>query len=87
MDYLIHDNKAGKAFQAYGYQFVTGRGYASFNDISNSDIYLNYAIEQGIWSDTIKTIPARSRRDCFYGLRKTYRTRTVRGRLQMVVLP
>lgn len=44
---LIHDNKASKIFRLYGYQIVTGRGFASFNDIQNSDVYLNYAIDKG----------------------------------------
>lgn len=48
---LIHDNRARQTFAAYGYQFVTGRGYAPFNDIQNADVYLNYAIDQGIEDD------------------------------------
>jgi len=48
---LILDNKAGKTFRSYGYQFVTGRGWAPFNDIQTSDVYLNYAIDQGVQDD------------------------------------
>lgn len=50
-DTLIHNNLASRTFRSLGYQFVTGRGYASFNDITASDIYLNYTIDQGIKDD------------------------------------
>ncbi len=48
---LIHDSWASQTFRAYGYKFVTGRGYASFNDITTSDLYLNYAVQEGIRDD------------------------------------
>jgi hypothetical protein len=41
----IIDNKVRTYFKQYGYIFVTGRGYTPANDISNSDIYLNYFID------------------------------------------
>jgi hypothetical protein len=48
---LIHHNQVSKILRSYGYQFVTGRGYSAFNDISTSDVYLNYAEDQGISDD------------------------------------
>ena len=45
---LILNNQAGKVFSTLGYQFVTTRGYGAFDDIQNSDIYINYYHEQGI---------------------------------------
>ena len=39
---LTLNNQVSKTFQAMGYQFVTARGWAAFNDITDSDIYLNY---------------------------------------------
>jgi hypothetical protein len=42
----IIDNNVRKYFNQLGYSFVTGRGYSSFNDIIDSDIYLNYLIDQ-----------------------------------------
>ena len=48
---LIHDNQAAHTFRAYGYKFVTGRGYAAFNDIATADVYLNYAYEKGARDD------------------------------------
>lgn len=42
----IIENKVREYFNQLGYTFVTGRGYSSFNDIVNSDIYLNYLIDQ-----------------------------------------
>jgi hypothetical protein len=47
----IHFNQAAATFRSLGYQFVTGRGYADFNDIVESDLYLNYALEQGARDD------------------------------------
>jgi hypothetical protein len=44
---LILDNQVAKTFRDLGYQFVTGRGYSSFNDIERSDIYLNFLKDQG----------------------------------------
>ena len=41
----IIDNKVRTYFKQFGYIFVTGRGYTPANDISNSDIYLNYFID------------------------------------------
>jgi hypothetical protein len=34
-------------FSSKGYQFVTARGFSSFNDINDSDIYLNYRKDLG----------------------------------------
>lgn len=48
---LIHANKASETFRAYGYKFVTGRGYAAFNDITSSDWYINYVEDNGIIDD------------------------------------
>jgi hypothetical protein len=48
---LIHHNQISKTLRSYGYQFITGRGYAAFNDINTSDVYLNYAEDQGITDD------------------------------------
>ncbi len=45
---LILKNQAANIFRNYGYQFVTGRGYSSFNDIETSDLYLNYFNDKGI---------------------------------------
>lgn len=50
-DSLIQNNLASQTFRSYGYQFVTGRGYGSFNDIASADVYLNYAIDLGIGDD------------------------------------
>ncbi len=36
------DNKIRNDLKAFGYTFVTTRGFSSENDIPNSDIYLNY---------------------------------------------
>jgi hypothetical protein len=44
---LILNNQARQTFKDLGYQFVTARGFGSFNDIQNSDIYLNYYQSQG----------------------------------------
>ena len=41
----IIDNKVRSYFKQYGYSFVTGRGFTPENDITNSDIYLNYFID------------------------------------------
>lgn len=51
---LILDNQAARTFRNLGYQFVTGRGYSSFNDIERSDIYLNYFKDQGQKDDLDK---------------------------------
>jgi hypothetical protein len=42
----IINNKVRNYFKQYGYSFVTGRGYTPANDISDSDIYLNYFIDK-----------------------------------------
>ncbi len=42
----IIDNKVRAYFKQYGYSFVTGRGYTPANDITNSDIFLNYFIDK-----------------------------------------
>ena len=42
----ILDNKVWNYFKQIGYSFVTGRGYSAFNDIVDSDIYLNYLKDQ-----------------------------------------
>jgi hypothetical protein len=42
----IINNKVRTYFKQYGYFFVTGRGYSPANDISDSDIYLNYSIDK-----------------------------------------
>jgi len=42
----IINNKVRNYFKQYGYSFVTGRGYSPANDISDSDIYLNYIYEK-----------------------------------------
>jgi hypothetical protein len=39
---LIFNSKVSRIFAKLGYQFVTTRGYAAFNDLADSDIYLNY---------------------------------------------
>jgi hypothetical protein len=39
---LTLNNQARNTFASLGYQFVSARGWGSFNDIMNSDIYLNY---------------------------------------------
>ena len=44
---LVLNNRVRKTFAKLGYQFVATRGYASFNDILNADIYLNYYASQG----------------------------------------
>jgi hypothetical protein len=44
---LTLNNQARNTFSALGYQFVTTRGWGAFNDIMNSDIYLNYAYSLG----------------------------------------
>jgi hypothetical protein len=44
---LILNDQARQTFAALGYQFVTARGYGPFNDIVDSDIYLNYYNSQG----------------------------------------
>jgi len=46
IDKQIIDNKVRNYFKQFGYTFVTGRGYSSFNDITDSDIYLNFMIDQ-----------------------------------------
>jgi hypothetical protein len=38
---LIHNSLIRQAFSEYGYQFVTTRGYETFNDITDAEIYLN----------------------------------------------
>jgi hypothetical protein len=38
---LIGKNRVRQDLAEYGYQFVTTRGYSAFNDIPNSDLYLN----------------------------------------------
>jgi len=43
---LIWKNAAWDYFGSLGYQFVSARGYSSFNDIPNSDLYLNYSLDQ-----------------------------------------
>lgn len=43
---LIWKNAAWDFFGSLGYQFVTARGYSSFNDIPNSNLYLNYSLDQ-----------------------------------------
>jgi hypothetical protein len=48
---LILDNQIAKTFRGYGYKFVTGRGFSSFNDILTSDIYLNYRKNVGAPDD------------------------------------
>ncbi len=40
------NNQARYTFQKLGYKFVTTRGYGSFDDIQDSDIYLNYYYSQ-----------------------------------------
>ncbi|MHB8136285.1 MAG: sulfatase-like hydrolase/transferase [Anaerolineaceae bacterium] len=44
---LIWNNKVWEYFKQKGYYFVTTKGYSSFNDITNSDLYLNYSLDQG----------------------------------------
>ena len=44
---LILNNQARQTFKSLGYQFVTTRGYGSFNDILDADVYLNYYNAQG----------------------------------------
>jgi hypothetical protein len=44
---LIINNNIRKLTQSNGYQFVTGRGFDSNMDINNSDLYFNYAHDQG----------------------------------------
>jgi len=44
---LILNNQVRKSFSSLGYQFVATRGYGSFNDILDADIYLNYFNSQG----------------------------------------
>lgn len=44
---LILNNQARQTFKTLGYQFVSTRGYGPFNDIADSDIYLNYYNFQG----------------------------------------
>lgn len=39
---LILNNQADKIFSGLGYQTVTTRGFGAFDDIQDSDIYLNY---------------------------------------------
>ena len=46
-DNLIINNKIRTIFHQLGYQFVTGRGYDSTLDINNSDVYLNYSLQNG----------------------------------------
>jgi hypothetical protein len=48
---LIWNNKVWEYFKQKGYHFVTTKGFSSFNDIVNSDLYLNYAIDQGDKND------------------------------------
>lgn len=38
---LIAGNQVIKDLSPYGYQFVTTRGYSAFNDVRDSDIYIN----------------------------------------------
>jgi hypothetical protein len=47
---LIQENQIAKTFKKYGYRFVTGHGYTG-NDISTSDIYLDYRKFQGLPDD------------------------------------
>lgn len=44
---LIWNNKVWEFFKQKGYHFVTTKGFSSFNDIVNSDLYLNYADDHG----------------------------------------
>lgn len=44
---LILNNQIRKTFSSLGYKFVSTRGYGSFNDILDADIYLNYYNSQG----------------------------------------
>lgn len=46
---LILNDQARQTFKDLGYQFVTARGFGSFDDIQNSDIYLNYFLSQMIF--------------------------------------
>jgi hypothetical protein len=38
---LIGKNRVREELDQYGYQFVTTRGYSAFNDVRDSDLYLN----------------------------------------------
>jgi hypothetical protein len=44
---LILNSQAEQIFTNLGYKFVTARGYGAFDDIQDSDIYLNYYNSQG----------------------------------------
>lgn len=48
----LKDNKIRADLAAYGYLFVTGKGFSSEDDVNNSDIYLNYLKDAGI-KDTV----------------------------------
>lgn len=45
---LIHTSLIRQVFSEYGYQFVTTRGYETFNDITDAEIYLNYYKSRGL---------------------------------------
>lgn len=48
----LKDNKIRANLAAYGYLFVTDKGFSSEDDVNNSDIYLNYLKDAGI-KDTV----------------------------------
>jgi hypothetical protein len=48
----MKDSKIRADLAAYGYTFVTGRGFSSEDDVNNSDIYLDYLKDAGV-KDTI----------------------------------
>lgn len=48
----LKDNKIRQDLAAYGYLFVTDKGFSSEDDVNNSDIYLNYLKDAGI-KDTV----------------------------------
>jgi hypothetical protein len=50
----IQNNAIRQDMAALGYQFVTAAGYSSFNDIRNSDLYLNVVDDPAI-QDQIQT--------------------------------
>lgn len=48
----LKNNRIRYDLQKFGYKFVTTKGYSSFNDIQQSDIYLNYLEDAGM-QDTL----------------------------------
>lgn len=49
----LGENRVRQELNAFGYQFVTTRGYSAFNDIRDSDIYLNVNQAKGL-SDSLQ---------------------------------